>query len=183
MKLARIALALGLSLATPAHADDPAKAEVFKDAKTGFEIAKPEGWYYFGRERRVRPLVAFSKYREPYDDLNPSFEVHVRPIADLQGMGLPEGLRPILEMQRSVLGARVAQGPSVAEVAGKQAAYARLEYTAETPEGLELPVTSQLWAVPDGDHFFLVDAGTRQDEKTGTRKEIEAILRTIRIAR
>lgn len=45
-----------------------------------------------------------------------------------------------------------------------------------------LPITSELWIIPRGDYFFMVGAGTRQDEKTGSRKEVESILNTIVIA-
>jgi hypothetical protein len=40
---------------------------------------------------------------------------------------------------------------------------------------------SELWIVPRGDYFFMIGAGTRQDEKTGTRKEIQEILKTVKI--
>ena len=35
--------------------------------------------------------------------------------------------------------------------------------------------------MPRGDYFFMIGAGIRQDERTGTRREIEEILNTVRI--
>jgi hypothetical protein len=35
--------------------------------------------------------------------------------------------------------------------------------------------------VPHGDYFFLLGAGTRQDETTGTRAEIRAIVDSVKI--
>ncbi len=32
-----------------------------------------------------------------------------------------------------------------------------------------------------GDYFFIIGAGTRQDEKTGSRDEIKQILSTVKI--
>jgi len=46
---------------------------------------------------------------------------------------------------------------------------------------LVFPTASELWIVPRGDYFFLIGAGTRQDEKTGGRDEIRSILGTVRI--
>ena len=74
------------------------------------------------------------------------------------------------------------QTPIDTEVSGIRSSYMRVNYSAETPDGRLFPTTSELWIVPRGDYFFMIGAGTRQDERTGSRREIEEILSTIRIA-
>jgi hypothetical protein len=73
------------------------------------------------------------------------------------------------------------QAPAITEVAGLEAAYARINYSLETAAGSIFPCTSELWIVPRGDYFFLLGAGTRQDESTGSRNEIQDILRSVKI--
>ena len=38
----------------------------------------------------------------------------------------------------------------------------------------------EFWIVPKGSHFFMINANTRVDEKTGSRKEIKSIIETIK---
>jgi hypothetical protein len=172
-----------LALAGCATSDPRAEApNVFRDASAGFEVTKPADWHWFEAERGGRKvLVAFSKYVEPYDDLNPSFEVVVEPTSTLEGKGVLVALRTMLEAQRRELGGRVETEPRLIDVAGKQAAYARLDYDAVLPDGRTLPVAVETWVVPAGQRVFFLDAGTRPDEKTGSRDEIAAIVRSVRI--
>ncbi len=66
----------------------------------------------------------------------------------------------------------VVQAPIDVEVGGLKAAYSRFNYSLQIPDGREFPTSSELWIVPRGDYFFIIGAGTRQDEKTGSRDEI-----------
>ena len=128
------------------------------------------------------PLVAMMKYPEPYDDVNPSFKVIIKPLGDLKGKS-PEELisLSIPQFQRMFKDFVLVQAPTEGAVSGMKSAYARINYTMEIPDGRTFPTTSELWIVPRGDYFFMIGAGTRQDEKTGTRDEIRAILETVKI--
>ena len=76
--------------------------DTFKNAAAGFSIKKPEGWVYLSADdmeesrnsvkfndeefaeyvkaRANMPLVVIAKYTEPYEDLNPSIQVVIRPV-------------------------------------------------------------------------------------------------------
>ena len=69
------------------------------------------------------------------------------------------------------------------QVSGIQAGYARFNFTVQIADGRTFPATSEIWMVPHGDYYFLLGAGTRQDEKTGSRKEIDAIVKSVKIAK
>ena len=47
-------------------------------------------------------------------------------------------------------------------------------------EGQAFPACSEMWILPRGDFFFLIGAGSREDERTGTREEIRGILATLK---
>ena len=44
----------------------------------------------------------------------------------------------------------------------------------------DFSVSSELWVIPKEGMFIIMNATTRADEKTGTRKEIKDIIKTIR---
>jgi hypothetical protein len=74
----------------------------------------------------------------------------------------------------------VLEGPRASQVSGKQAAYARLSYTLKTST-VSVPTISEIWIVPHRSIFFMIGAGTRADEKNGTRAEMRRILDNVRI--
>jgi hypothetical protein len=41
--------------------------------------------------------------------------------------------------------------------------------------------TSEMWLVPRGDVVFIIGAGTREDQKNGTLREVRSIIDTIKI--
>jgi len=69
--------------------------------------------------------------------------------------------------------------PTDTTVAGLKAAYLRIHYSLAIPDGRCFPTCSELWVVPRGRFFFMIGAGTRQDEATGTRSEIRAIINSL----
>ncbi len=176
----------------------------FRSVTVGFEITKPESWHFLTAEQNLEnlkrtklsdeefkqlmlkyataPLVAMTKHPEPFDDLNPSLKVNVRPFGQLKGTD-PKQILAMVSVQFAGIfkDYEVVEGPIDTEVSGISSGYLRFNYTIEIPDGRTFPTTSEVWIVPRGDYFFMIGAGTRQDEKTGTRKEIHEILKTAKI--
>jgi hypothetical protein len=176
----------------------------FRSVTVGFEITKPESWQFLTAEQNLEnikrtklsdeefkqlmlkyataPLVAMMKHPEPFDDLNPSLRVNAKPFGLLKGTD-PKQILSMVSVQFTSIfkDYEVVEGPIDTEVSGIKSGYLRFNYTIEIPDGRMFPATSELWIVPRGDYFFMIGAGTRQDEKTGTRKEIHEILRTVKI--
>jgi hypothetical protein len=178
--------------------------DVFRSPTAGFQLTKPSEWTYVTATQNLEnikavklsdeefhaamqkfataPLVAMMKYPEPYDDVNPSFKVNIKPYGGLKGKTPEELINLVIpQFQRIFKDFVLVQAPTEAVVSGMKSAYARMNYTMEIPDGRTFPTTSELWIVPRGDYFFMIGAGTRQDEKTGTREEIRAILETVKI--
>jgi hypothetical protein len=123
-----------------------------------------------------------AKHPEPFDDLNQSFKVNVRPFGKLKGADPKQILAMISAQFKNVFkDYEVVQEPTDTEVSGIKSVYMRINYSIQIPDGRTFPTTSELWIVPRGDYFFMIGAGTRQDEKTGTLKEIQEILKTVKI--
>jgi hypothetical protein len=198
----RMAIALILCLAAGfAVADDAAE---FKNPTVGFYATKPAGWHFVTAQQNVEnlkraelndekfkaamlkyataPLFVIMKYPEPFNDVNPSFRVSVRPAGSLKGADPKKLVNFSLgQFKRLYKDYRITQPASDAVVSGLKGAYARIDYTLEATGVGSFPTTSELWIIPRGDYLFIMGAGTRQDEKTGSRAEIRAILDTVRI--
>ena len=177
--------------------------ETYSNPTLGFSIRKPSSWHYLSAEQHREnlkrsdfsdpkfkelvtryartPFLAMTKYKEPYEDLNPSVRVNAREAGNLKGVP-PEKVVELTasSFARMFKDYAVAEGPLVTKVSGHPAGYMRVNYTHEAG-GVAWRTTSELWIVPRGELMFIVGAGTRQDEKTGTRKEVRGIIDTIKI--
>jgi hypothetical protein len=175
---------------------------VFENLAAGVKVTKPTDWQFVTAEENLEnikrvelndsdfkklmlkystaPLVVMMKYPEPYDDLNPSFKVNVKPLGKLKGADPKQILRLILpQFEKLFKDFVLVQEPMDTSVSGINAAYMRINYSLAIPDGRSFPTTSELWIVPRGNYFFMFGAGTRQDEKTGSRSEIEKILHSV----
>jgi hypothetical protein len=202
MKQLLLTLFLCLTLWTGMASAEP--SDVFHNPTTGFTVTKPPAWHYATAAQHVAnlramklndqafhtamlryataPLLALQKFPEPFADVNPSFKVNLKPLGQLKGKRPTELLTLLLpQLQRAFSEVQVVQLPMEVEVAQIPSAYARLNYSLRTHTGETFPITSEVWIVPRGEYFFLLGAGTRQDEQTGTRAEIHAIVDSIRI--
>ena len=178
--------------------------DLFQSPTAGFQLTKPASWVFMTAAQNMEnikamklsdqefheamqkyataPLVAIARYPEPYDDVNPSFKVNIKPYGALKGKTPQELISLVVpQFQRTFRDFVLVQPPTDAVVSGLASAYARMNYTMELPDGRTFPTTSELWIVPRGDYFFMIGAGTRQDESTGKREEIRAILETVKI--
>ena len=198
--LQKIAFALALVVGTATADDD----NTFKSVTVGFEITKPNSWQFVTVEQHLEnlkntklddedfhqlmlkyattPLVAMTKYPEPYDDLNPSLKVNVKRFGKFKGTD-PKQILAIVSAQIKNVFAdfKIVQKPRDTVVSGIKSAYMKMNYSLQSPDGRTFPTTSELWIVPRGEYFFMIGAGTNQDGKTGSRKEIEDILQSVRI--
>jgi len=182
----------------------PKDANRFRSPVAGFEVTKPAQWQFATMEQSrenlkraklsdqefqeamvkyaTTPMVSILKHAEPFADVNPSFRVNVRALGELKGKSALDiaGLL-VAPLQKAFKDCEVKEPPKEVVVSGLKAAYARFDYSLETADGGSFPTTSELWIIPRGDYFFMIGAGTRQDEATGTRSEIAAILKTVKI--
>ena len=198
----KILIAVGILISTcSAAADSP---NSFVNEAAGLRLEKPNDWVYVTAAQNLdnikaiklddaefhaamqkyitAPLVAIMKYEEPYEDVNPSFKVNLKPYGLMKGKTPVELVEFLIPQIGNVFkDFTVDQVPVAVTVSGIESAYARVTYSMETPDGRTFPTTSELWIVPHGDYFFMIGAGTRQDEKTGSREEIQGILGTLKI--
>jgi hypothetical protein len=181
-----------------------ADSNVFKNVTVGFEVTKPASWQFVTAEQNLEnlkntrlndeefhqlmlkystaPLVAMMKHPEPFDDLNPSFKTQVKPFGQFKGTDPKQILTMVSgQMKAAFKDFVVTQEPIDVTVSGIKSAYMRINYSLQIPDGRSFPTTSEMWIVPKGNYFYMIGAGTRQDEKTGSRREIRQILDSVKI--
>lgn len=177
---------------------------IFESVTLEFKLTKPAEWQFATAAENLEnlkkvqlsseelrqymlkyataPLVVITKYPEPFDDLNPSFKVNIKPLGQLKGADPKKILELILpQFQKIFQDFNLIQPPSDTTVGRLPAAYMRINYSLTAEDGRTFPTASELWIVPRGDYFFMIGAGTRQDEKTGSRDEIAKIMSSIEL--
>ncbi len=174
-------------------------ANDFESVTASFKVTKPNEWQFITAQENIEnikrvelsdkelqekmikysqsPLVAMMKYPEPFNDVNPSFKVNIKPLGQLKGLDPKQILGIMLpQLEKTFKNYKLVVAPEDAKVSGLVGAYMKINYSMAIPDGREFPITSEMWVVPRGDYFFLIGAGTRQDESTGSRAEIQNIL-------
>jgi hypothetical protein len=128
------------------------------------------------------PFFAITKYPEPFDDLNPSIKINTKPYGGLKGQSLESILRILVEQFTKMFqDFSVDQEPQQIDLGNQKAEYLRIKYTLKTQDGKIFATCSELYLIDKGEYFYMIGAGTRQDEKTGTRDDIRKILNTVEI--
>ncbi|MFS0738158.1 hypothetical protein ABC347_14005 [Sphingomonas sp. 1P06PA] len=193
--------AVGWVLIAAAAAANAAPVE-FSNPTAGVRVTMPDGWVAVTAEQNretlsraeIRdmdfaaavaryatvPMFAFARYPEPFDDLNPSFKINLRPAGAFvgrSGVQIIEAMVPGLE---KAFGAMPVIPPHATTVSGLPAGHVRIDYEL-VADGRNFPVSSDLWVVPHGSHFFIIGTGIRQDERTGSRADVERIVASLRI--
>jgi hypothetical protein len=202
MRQVIVAIVLFLTVVQSAvgGATQPTRVE---NATAGISIEPPPGWHTAtvsqmaeNREKirlsdaelekavkaQATPaLFAFMKHPEPYDNINPSISIILRPappslgsatqLLDLAVGGL-KGVHKdftIVEPTREVT------------VGGLPGAGARVSYTLRTTEDAEYKVLARMWAVKRGSFLILVGMSGAQEGADVAEEEFATALASLRI--
>ena len=201
--LARILIFLMIGVMLPAlHAcaENVEKNYVFESNFAGFRVTKPESWRVGNAEDNLRnlerinltddefhklllqftttPLIVFMKHEEPYDDVNPSFKVLMKPLGKLDGSNPLKIVDMVVRPIKRLFSNFTVQTRKEVFVGGLKAAYVHVEFELATQTGLTFQVSSELWVVPKDRHFFLIGGGTKLGDMDA-KKEIREIVESI----
>lgn len=178
--------------------------ETFSNPTFGFSVEKPSAWQVTNAveyaenlqkvsfedqafEQRVQkyaqvPFMAFMKYPEPYDDVNPSFKVNIKPMGQFQGMDMKEILNALIPtFKQAFRRFEVVDGPRDVQISTISSAYMKIQYSLVVADGREFPTSSEIWLVPKGNNFFMIGVGRRQDAGDEDLKDINEIISSIKI--
>lgn len=176
-------------------------AETYQNAVFGVQVTKPDSWQVMngtsdGVTRLERdkallaqaiklhlngPLVELAKYREPFADVSPSFDLAIADIGENRALTGSAILNKYdAQFSSGFVNLVVEQAARDVVVGERPAGYMRFRHLADVEKVGRVEVATEFWAIPRGDFFILIVASTRADEKTGARAEIDRIIQTVR---
>lgn len=197
-----IGLVLAIGAAAAAPTANPRAVERLSNATLGVSIDKPKSWITLtaaanaanlGKvefnspefQKQVQayasvPLFAFTKFREPYADVNPSVKINTRPAGQLAGRSGSDVLLTILPALSKVMpDYKLVTPPRTVTLGGRATGHAKVTYTLKSG-GKSYPCTSELWIVPRGNYFIIVGAGYRPNVASD-QAEINTIVQSLRV--
>ena len=192
-----LAFAAVLSLSSFVNAADIPSSDTnrFHSPTAGFTIVKPKDWHFASaeetaknraiarlkdkeieeqmRHRASAPLIVITKHKEPIEDLNPSVQVIMRPLGQLQG-------RSALELMTNFVAPSVEKVKET-KIAGHSSAYLKAKYTVGNADGVEFGTLTRMWIIPRGAFLFMLSMSGPQEGPDVSEKEFAAILDSIKI--
>ncbi len=169
-----------------------ADENTYRNSGVGFTITKPASWYFEMQAEQAliryyetqTKLVMIAKNQEPYPDLNASLTVFYIPQSETP-VTVPKTLVQVAisKMVDRFENAVVREGPTEVTIQGHQGAYARISFDSLAVAGRRTPASHEIWTIAAGDLFFIIEAVSRQDEKTGSRQELHQIIETIQVGK
>jgi hypothetical protein len=180
--------------------DDP---NVFRSQIARIELAKPTGWHFLDLESIARhrataklkdeelqeailqfataPLVVATKHPEPYDSLNPSLQVLVRPLGQLTGASgakILELVKPTLESAFEDF--QLLEPVTTFELGGVPAARLTATYTVQTQTGAVFPTKAIMIVVPRGSYMYQFSFSAPPSGKDAIGREVSEVLDSVR---
>ena len=175
----------------------------FDSPTAGIAFSKPESWQFASMqstlenrdkvrlddaelERQVKtqanpPLAVVWKHPEPYPDINPSFQIGLRPLGTLEGKSAKDLIDIVLPaMAKMQADFRLVEPPAETVVGGLPAARASFHYTLKITDGGAYPTWSDVVVVPRGKFMFFIGMGRKQGDEAATA-ELEQMLESIEI--
>ena len=195
-----------LSLWSIVNAADLASVDTnrFHSPTAGFTIIKPKDWQFASaqqiatnratarlkdkeleeliKQRASAPLVVVTKHQEPHDDLNPSVQVIMRPLGQLEDRSAVELMGMVVPtLQRAMADFTFVEQVKQTKVGEVPAAYLKAKYTVANPEGREFKTLTRMWVVPRGAFMFMISMSGPQEGSDVSEREFSAILESIKI--
>lgn len=202
--LSRASISAFLIVCTFGQAAIGSEKDDYTNPTAGFRITKPSSWVYLStetiaanrenirlkdeelraaiRERATAPLVVMAKHKEPYDDLNPTVQIVLRPLGVLQGKPTTEIMEvAVRPMQNAFHDFKFIRDIHETEVSGMKSSHMRATYTISNKEGRNFRVVSRMWMVPRGSFIFLIGMSGPESGPDVSEKEFAQVLKSIQI--
>lgn len=197
------ALILVLIVASPLLAVEHVDPDAFRSVAARLEVHKPSGWHFqslesvYANRAMVKmndeefqeaieqmasaPLLIATKHEEPYDNLNPTFQVIVRPAGPVEGKTGVE----ILQLVEPTFKAQFADFTFVdkireTSVSEQQAARMTVRYTLKTHDGREFPTQATIVMVPRGKVLYQFGFSGPPDGPDAITTEMDSVLTSVK---
>ena len=179
-------LLLLLALRLAVFAADEQTNGMFASKRLSFRITKPSGWFFDARDENPAPnktAVLITKFREPYEGLNPSCRVIVAPLGALPNHSPLQWAEAQIQKDKRSRGDFVLlEGPKEVKVGGVKGAFFKAAATAAA-EGHTFKVLIRAYFAADSEHVFKITMVGPPEGANVSEKEFAEILNSIAIGR
>ena len=198
MRSALSGLLLLVALAAPKSDPDLFRSEIAR-----LEMRKPHGWHFqtletvltnranvklkdgeferLVRERAATPLVVATKHEEPYDSLNATLQVLVRPAGPFEGLPAEEILGSVLPVLQTQFTNYSELSPvRSTKVGGQPAARVTIAYTLKTQDEREFPTRATLVMIPRGKVLYQLGISGPSTGPDVPGAEVDSVLASVR---
>lgn len=194
--------ALAVLLGAGPQAEEAKDLNVFRSDIAKFELKKPDGWRFTSVQSALEnradvkmkdeefqkavqqmasaPLVVVAKHEESFDDLNPTIQVLVRPLGQMEGRSGVEILGvviPALESQFE--GFELIEKAAETQVGGQAAGRATVRYTLVTQDDREFSTQATIVMVPRGKVLYQIGFSGPAGGPDAFTTEIDDVLGTV----
>jgi hypothetical protein len=181
----------------------PASSETIKNAAYRFTLNKPDGWHDMsgpGFAEAAKPVasetpaqirqaakglvVAFSKLKEPTDELNSTFTIFAVDVgAAARNVQPAQVLRGSLDyVMKTGAKAVVLSPPRDTKLGGLPAAHTRVAFEG-TYAGRPYRCESDMWTVVRGDSILIIQIQAKRADKKAGMDKLRAAVKSIRFER
>jgi hypothetical protein len=200
--VARAAEAKASSEAAKAASAKPDE-DLFRSDAARVEMKKPKGWRFTSLESALAnrakakmkdedfqkaieenasaPIMIVTKHEEPYDQLNPTIQLIVRPTGPLAGQSGVQILalvQPMLAQQFADF--TVVAEPNEATVGKQTAGRMTMRYTLKTKDGGEFPTQATIVMIPKGAVLYQLGFSGPPEGDDAFGKELEDVLASVK---
>jgi len=179
-----------------------ADTNTFISQTAGIQVTKPAQWHFMGldavKENKDKiklqdekidaavknsnaPIIAIMKYPEPYDGINPSFQILVRPLGKLEGKTETELWTLMLPgLEKAFKDFKLLKSAHEIELSDKKASEIEISYTLETQDGKKYKCQSKMILSLKGSFMYQFGMGFPQKAKKNDLDEIDSIVKSIK---
>ncbi len=170
----------------------------------GLSITKPSNWFFLTqqevrdnsghaviRDKTItayqdksppKPLVAITKYQEPYEKLNVSFSVifhEIDPALNVTDFQLLQKIISTLREKGDKFS--LLEGPSKVKVAGQNAVFAKVRYLVKTHDGKTFIQIARYWIVLKNHKFIQLQASSPSTGADSLDNQFDQILKSVKL--
>ena len=184
------------------YSADSSKKIEYKHQLLGFSVQYPDSWNivsvddYYSSLNNTKlsnkewdgmltkhasiPFFAVAKYKEPYEDLNPSFKVNTRPYGELKGQKLDALMKAMVKQFETMFDDfEIIDDVKEVKIGNTKAIHTKFNYTLVSEAGEDYPASSELWLIDKGEYFYVIGVGMHQTEKKEILAEIKEMISSI----
>jgi hypothetical protein len=192
---------LQLMLTIQINAND---TQTIKFQTFGISIEKPNSWFEISAEsytdnlNKVKtkdeefnallrkhskvPFFAIYKFKDPYDNINPSLKINISPAGSMDSAKPDLFLKSIIRtMESKFANFRIISKPELDSINGKKCAFAKYSYSLAVEGAISYKITSALWILPHKNQIFIIGVGYRSDEANAKFAEFRKIVSSIKL--